>query len=643
MRILLVFMFCGAAALAQSAAQFPGAVPAPNYFGVASNSAETTLAIGMASTDTTITVLSSAGFKVGGYASIDSEIVAICAIPDGTHLKVGFSDCPNVDGRGTDMANGGGAAASHLPTAKVQGRIVAANVNQAAAEVIAITGKLHAEMVSVKDFGAKGDGVTDDTEAVQAALAASLQVFVPPGKYLVTSPIRLRSNQHIVCANSQGTFAGPTGAVATGTQIYAKHTGNAILDLTGQGGDLVEGCTLVGDAGTTPKSGIYLTRVGTASAGEHTFRDLTVTGSFSATGVYIVTSENNSWENLRVDIRGGGATYAIYGSPANDLGFLPTSTEGGSTEANYFRNLTALNYNTGGAAVIYINCLNNLLYGWTFDGANLAAYGGAYVSIQVTGQSQTRGPIEFRNIVGEPTPGGDVNYGFLLTEYPGNSGWTLEGLRIHGAYLEATGYFFEDNSAACKLILDSADISVGPQPASSLIGPQTNSKIYIGNAAERESLLFTPGNTYNVGDGTVTDDPNTIFASRFSGNNAQALNVPVVEAFGRGQPYGLGLGSTDLVLYAGVGGGISFLAGGVTGTSLARIDSASGSLTVSGAMSAPSISVANPSTTVPMKVAAPAHNNTACAANAYAADSTYFYYCASSGAWVRTAWTAGAW
>jgi hypothetical protein len=44
---------------------------------------------------------------------------------------------------------------------------------------------------NVKHFGAKGDGVTDDTAAIQAAAAAGGEVFFPPGTYLVSAPIAL--------------------------------------------------------------------------------------------------------------------------------------------------------------------------------------------------------------------------------------------------------------------------------------------------------------------------------------------------------------------------------------------------------------------------------------------------------------------
>lgn len=50
------------------------------------------------------------------------------------------------------------------------------------------------EFVSVKDFGAVGDGVADDTAAIQAAIDAAKSVHFPPGTYRITSPITLSQN-----------------------------------------------------------------------------------------------------------------------------------------------------------------------------------------------------------------------------------------------------------------------------------------------------------------------------------------------------------------------------------------------------------------------------------------------------------------
>lgn len=51
------------------------------------------------------------------------------------------------------------------------------------------------ETVSVKDFGAVGDGVADDTAAIQAAIVATANksLFLPAGTYLVSSSISIAS------------------------------------------------------------------------------------------------------------------------------------------------------------------------------------------------------------------------------------------------------------------------------------------------------------------------------------------------------------------------------------------------------------------------------------------------------------------
>lgn len=56
---------------------------------------------------------------------------------------------------------------------------------------------------NVKGFGAKGDGVTDDTLAIQSALNAGLNVYFPPGTYRVTDKLTLQPNQNIRGAGSR--------------------------------------------------------------------------------------------------------------------------------------------------------------------------------------------------------------------------------------------------------------------------------------------------------------------------------------------------------------------------------------------------------------------------------------------------------
>lgn len=54
------------------------------------------------------------------------------------------------------------------------------------------------DFVSVKDFGAVGDGLTDDTTAIQNALAAHDAVLIPHGTFLISSTIALSSAQALI-------------------------------------------------------------------------------------------------------------------------------------------------------------------------------------------------------------------------------------------------------------------------------------------------------------------------------------------------------------------------------------------------------------------------------------------------------------
>ena len=56
------------------------------------------------------------------------------------------------------------------------------------------------ETVSVKDFGAVGDGVTDDTAAIQAALdSGSKNVLFPTGTYVISSGLNITSSMNVSC------------------------------------------------------------------------------------------------------------------------------------------------------------------------------------------------------------------------------------------------------------------------------------------------------------------------------------------------------------------------------------------------------------------------------------------------------------
>lgn len=52
-------------------------------------------------------------------------------------------------------------------------------------------------IASVRDFGAVGDGVADDSDAFRRAVAATRYLFVPPGRYRLGTTVKLASGQRV--------------------------------------------------------------------------------------------------------------------------------------------------------------------------------------------------------------------------------------------------------------------------------------------------------------------------------------------------------------------------------------------------------------------------------------------------------------
>jgi Pectate lyase superfamily protein len=109
--------------------------------------------------------------------------------------------------------------------------------------------------VSVRNFGAKGDGQTDDTKAFQKALAevASGAVEVPPGRYVITDFLEIKRSRTLLRgADPKNTvlfFPKPLneikpdwGATTTGqrTSNYSWSGGFVVIRGSFQSGTLTE-------------------------------------------------------------------------------------------------------------------------------------------------------------------------------------------------------------------------------------------------------------------------------------------------------------------------------------------------------------------------------------------------------------------
>jgi len=82
------------------------------------------------------------------------------------------------------------------------------------------------DYVSVKDFGAKGDGVTNDNAAFVAAIAAADAIYIPEGTYIVSGPIDIRG-KHIFGASKESSKLKVAGANTQTTVFYNTKTSAA--------------------------------------------------------------------------------------------------------------------------------------------------------------------------------------------------------------------------------------------------------------------------------------------------------------------------------------------------------------------------------------------------------------------------------
>ncbi len=111
------------------------------------------------------------------------------------------------------------------------------------------------DMVSVREVGAAGDGLTDDTVAIQAAIDAADSIYFPAGTYMVSSSLRIPSNRRLY-------GDGPASVLRKRSQSVARVLVNA--DGSGNTNIVVEQLTIDGSRNSgryiALRDAIYLTR-----------------------------------------------------------------------------------------------------------------------------------------------------------------------------------------------------------------------------------------------------------------------------------------------------------------------------------------------------------------------------------------------
>jgi hypothetical protein len=162
--------------------------------------------------------------------------------------------------------------------------------------------------IDVRSFGAKGDGKSDDTKALQSAFDAAGEkdglVFVPPGNYL-SSELHLRRNTALVGSPSWG-YGRPGGSVLR----LLNDKASCLLNLTGAPGVTIEGLSLEGGQLGQGIHGIFLNNQPNPTRGEDGFRieRCRVTG-FSGGGVRLEKAWCYSIRHSMIGFNGADGVY----------------------------------------------------------------------------------------------------------------------------------------------------------------------------------------------------------------------------------------------------------------------------------------------------------------------------------------------
>ncbi len=212
--------------------------------------------------------------------------------------------------------------------------------------------------VNVESYGAVADGHTDNYGAISTAinsLHTGQTLYFPctqGGAYNIGSPLNFGNLSNVAIK----------GAARSGCQIAYQSSGSQTyaFSFVGAANVVVDNIDFnVTNRAQPPSIVLLLGRTGPDHySGSLQFNDVQIEGYATKAIVYSIGSEQNTWLETTIVLRGGGAPYAFYTSSIDDLGVgnLPTPSNFVSNLSTWMQNFNITDSSPGadaGHALIY--------------------------------------------------------------------------------------------------------------------------------------------------------------------------------------------------------------------------------------------------------------------------------------------------
>lgn len=178
--------------------------------------------------------------------------------------------------------------------------------------------------ISVGLFGAKGDGLTDDTAAIQACidhvrtLDGGGTICFPPGEFLVSASLDLSTPTSVFTQQIMLEGAGPYV-----TKISPTVAGLVVVDMIGANYAQLRNLSIESGR-VVSQCGILLARSATANnCNKNQFHNVLVNGNYSLASVVSIAAESTTWFGCRLENNHGPANHRmLWTGTTNQVGVV---------------------------------------------------------------------------------------------------------------------------------------------------------------------------------------------------------------------------------------------------------------------------------------------------------------------------------